>query len=189
MSEPRHLACSVDHVPLLYAGALAIDDYKRPGFVGVAPLSERAVEPVGHVAKAGIWYLVAREPAKGYRTFSAQRIAGVDELAEPFVRPADFNLESYEQQSIDDSYEVVLRVAKASVGGLAPYWETASSKRTFSKRARVARPVFIDGKPGAVWMHAGEVGVAFRFTIMDDRITAIDLIADRAAIAQLVIER
>lgn len=38
-------------------------------------------------------------------------------------------------------------------------------------------------------MHAGEVRVAFRFTIMDDRITGIDLIADRAAIAQSVIER
>lgn len=38
-------------------------------------------------------------------------------------------------------------------------------------------------------MHAGEVRVAFRFGIMDHRITAIDLIADRAAIAQSVIER
>jgi len=32
-------------------------------------------------------------------------------------------------------------------------------------------------------MQAGEVRVVFRFTVMDDHITAIDLIADRAAIA------
>lgn len=61
--------------------------------------------------------------------------------------------------------------------------------RTFSGRANAAQPVFIDGNPGAVWMHAGEVRVAFRFRITDDRITAIDLIADQAAIARSVIER
>jgi RNA polymerase sigma-70 factor (ECF subfamily) len=61
--------------------------------------------------------------------------------------------------------------------------------RTFSGRASAAQPAYIDGKPGAVWMHAREIRVAFRFTITDDRITAIDLIADPAALAQSVIER
>lgn len=61
--------------------------------------------------------------------------------------------------------------------------------RTFSSRARAALPVFIDGQPGAVWMHEGELRVAFRFTIADDRITAIDLIADSTALARAVIER
>lgn len=60
--------------------------------------------------------------------------------------------------------------------------------RAFSGRARAAQPVFIDGKPGAVWLHEREVRVAFRFSITGDRITAIDLIADRAALAQSVIE-
>ena len=87
--------------------------------------------------------------------------------------------------------------AVAAMGGAA-YWENdlqagiegaAAVARTFSGRASAAQPVFIDGNPGAVWMHAGEVRVAFRFRITDDRITAIDLIADRAAIAQSVIER
>jgi hypothetical protein len=40
-----------------------------------------------------------------------------------------------------------------------------------------------------VWMHEGEMRVAFRFTITGDRITAIDLIGDRAALAQSAIER
>lgn len=87
--------------------------------------------------------------------------------------------------------------AVAAMGGAA-YWQNDlqagvrgadAVARTFSGRARAAQPVFIDGKPGAVWMHEGEVRVAFRFTITDDRITAIDLVADRAAIAQSVIER
>lgn len=37
-------------------------------------------------------------------------------------------------------------------------------------------------------MNAGEVRVAFRFRITDERITAIDLIADPATLAQSVIE-
>ena len=87
--------------------------------------------------------------------------------------------------------------AVVAMGG-AEYWQNDRLQagiegadavaRTFLGRARAAQPGFVDGKPGAVWMHAGEVRVAFRFRIMDDRITAIDLIADRAALAQSVIE-
>ena len=36
--------------------------------------TERVLEPLGLVAKAGVWYLVGNEPGKGYRTFRAQRI-------------------------------------------------------------------------------------------------------------------
>lgn len=85
-----------------------------------------------------------------------------------------------------------------AMGGAA-YWETDRLEagiegadavaRMFSGRARAAQPAFIDGKPGAVWMHEREVRVAFRFTIADDRITAIDIIGDSAALAQSVIER
>jgi hypothetical protein len=38
-------------------------------------------------------------------------------------------------------------------------------------------------------MHEGEVRVAFCFTITGDRITAIDLVADPAGLAQSIIER
>ncbi len=88
--------------------------------------------------------------------------------------------------------------AVLAMGG-AEYWQSDRLKtgiqgaetvaRTFAGRARAAQPVFIDGEPGAVWIHEGEVRVAFRFTVTDDRITAIDMIADRDAIAQAVIER
>lgn len=87
--------------------------------------------------------------------------------------------------------------AVMAMGGAA-YWQNDRLRagiegadavaQTFSRRARAAQPVLIDGKPGAVWMHDGELRVAFRFDITDDRIAAIDLIADRAAIAQSVIE-
>ncbi len=88
--------------------------------------------------------------------------------------------------------------AVVAMGGAA-YWQSdrlqagiegaEAVARTFSGRANAAQPVAINGEPGAVWMQAGDVGVAFRFSIVDELIAAIDLIADRAAIAQLVIER
>ncbi len=73
-------------------------------------------------------------------------------------------------------------------GGAFPMEGADAVARTFSGRARAAQAVFIDGKPGAVWMHEREVRVAFRFTIANDRITAIDLVADRDALEQSVIE-
>jgi RNA polymerase sigma factor (sigma-70 family) len=85
-----------------------------------------------------------------------------------------------------------------AMGG-AEYWQTDrldagieganTVAQMFSKRARAAQPVSIDGEPGAVWMHEGVVRVAFRFRIKNDRIAAIDLVADPAAIAQSLIEQ
>src|SRR5580700_4948319 len=96
--------------------------------------------------------------------------------------------------------EATLRADAAVVAmGGATYWQNDRLQagiegadavaRTFYGRARAAQPALIDGKPGAVWMHDRQVLVAFRFTIAGDRITAIDLIGDSAAIAQSVIER
>ena len=82
-----------------------------------------------------------------------------------------------------------------AMGG-AEYWQSdrlqtgiqgaQAVAQTFSERARAALPALVEGRPGAVWMHERRVRVAFRFTIVDDRITAIDLIADPAALARSV---
>jgi RNA polymerase sigma factor (sigma-70 family) len=87
--------------------------------------------------------------------------------------------------------------AVVAMGGAA-YWQTDRLRdgvrgadavaRTFSSRARAAQPVLIDGKPGAVWVHEGKVRVAFRFTVTDERITDIELVADPATLAQSAIE-
>lgn len=95
----------------------------------VGSLSERVVDPLGLVAKAGVWYLVATEPDKGYRTFRAERIAGVDTVAERFVRPADFDLDAYWRSAVASmeqrpaqTYEVVLRVRSEALAKLV-YWD------------------------------------------------------------------
>jgi predicted DNA-binding transcriptional regulator YafY len=95
-------------------------------------VTERLVDPLGLVAKAGVWYLIAREADKGYRTFRAQRIIGIEDRAQSFVRPTDFDLEAYWNSSVasiehrsEPQYPVVLRVRPEALHTLALYWEAA----------------------------------------------------------------
>jgi len=48
---------------------------------------------------------------------------------------------------------------------------------TFTGRAHAARLALIDGRPGAVWSVGGRPRVVFSFTIIDDLITAIEMIS------------
>jgi predicted DNA-binding transcriptional regulator YafY len=56
------------------------------------PESERIVHPLGLVAKASVWYLVAGTDA-GLRTFRLNRMRSVAVTSEPVDRPDDFDLE------------------------------------------------------------------------------------------------
>lgn len=55
---------------------------------------------------------------------------------------------------------------------------------TFAGRAQAARPALVDGAPGAAWVHAGQTQVAFGFTVVDGRITEIELLADPDALSE-----
>jgi RNA polymerase sigma-70 factor, ECF subfamily len=50
--------------------------------------------------------------------------------------------------------------------------------RTFAGRARAARLALVDGDPGLVWLQGGQPRVVFAFTVVDDRVVAIDLLSD-----------
>ncbi|HVA36382.1 MAG TPA: YafY family protein [Candidatus Dormibacteraeota bacterium] len=56
--------------------------------------TDRVVEPLGLVAKAGIWYLVARSSGE-MRVFRASRIRGVERSAQRFTRPDGFSLDRF----------------------------------------------------------------------------------------------
>ncbi len=93
--------------------------------------TQRLLEPLGLVAKAGVWYLVGNEPDKGFRTFRAQRITALEELAVRFERPADFNLEAHWNSSVasierrpGDDYQVVLRGRPPVLAHLTAYWDS-----------------------------------------------------------------
>jgi RNA polymerase sigma factor (sigma-70 family) len=57
----------------------------------------------------------------------------------------------------------------------------------FAGRAKAAEGALIDGEPGVIWRHGTVVRAAFRFTIADDRITAIDLVMDPDRLSALEI--
>jgi predicted DNA-binding transcriptional regulator YafY len=87
---------------------------------------ERAVDPLGLVLKAGIWYLVAVAVAAGaVRTYRVARVRRVTVTDQPVVRPEGFDLAAYWAESTS-AYEretpsttVTVRVEPRAVGMLA----------------------------------------------------------------------
>ena len=94
-----------------------------------AKTTERTIDPLGLVAKAGIWYLVARSGDE-YRTFRAERILFVSPTDETFTRPADFDLDTYWRTWITTIEEnarrfvVIVSVAPSELETVSRYWET-----------------------------------------------------------------
>jgi RNA polymerase sigma factor (sigma-70 family) len=144
---------------------------------------------------------LASRARRRVRGASAGRDAGTqrhDELVRAFLAASRKGYFSTLLALLDPGATLRADTAVLAMGGAA-YWgndrlqtgiEGADAvARTFSRRASAAQPVFIDGEPGAVWMQAGELRVAFRFTIEGERISAIELVADPAALARSVIER
>ena len=88
-----------------------------------------------------------------------------------------------------DPEAVVLADAAAVIAGAeAEVRGAAAVAATFVGRAKAARLALLDGEPGLIWTHRGEVRVAFAFTVLDGRIAGIELIADPARIAAMGVE-
>jgi RNA polymerase sigma-70 factor (ECF subfamily) len=69
---------------------------------------------------------------------------------------------------------------------LAPEVRGATAvAQTFSGRARAAQPALVNGAPGLVWARGAEPRAVLRFTVLREKIAAIDLIADPERIHQL----
>lgn len=87
--------------------------------------------------------------------------------------------------------DVVCRADAASVsmGGPVPLLVGPHAvANRFNGGAQAARLTIVDGLAGAAWMHRGEAKVIFDFTVIDDKIVAIDLLADPEVLAGLVLE-
>ena len=82
--------------------------------------------------------------------------------------------------------DIVLRAdsAAAQMGADAEAIGPRAVAGIFSGRAKALRPALIDGAPGAVWTHRGEIRVVFAFTFTGGTITAIEQIADPERIAR-----
>jgi predicted DNA-binding transcriptional regulator YafY len=91
--------------------------------------SERVAEPLGLVAKAGVWYLVARKEDGEMRVFRADRIIAVDVSGGTFERPVDFKLDEFWESwsarfmASLPRYVVRVRVAPEAIDDITGYWE------------------------------------------------------------------
>jgi len=89
--------------------------------------TERVVDPLGLVSKAGVWYVVAMT-AEGYRSFRVDRIRELHERGERFTRPVDFDLDAYWRESSTyrgrriDSFAFEMRVARHALADVTNYW-------------------------------------------------------------------
>ena len=97
-----------------------------------AAMSDRIAEPLGLVAKAGVWYLAARYNEE-MRVFRCDRIVEVEVTPETFERPADFDLAKFWQSSSASyeaslpTYVVHLLVAPDALDDVGSYWEAQFS--------------------------------------------------------------
>lgn len=86
--------------------------------------------------------------------------------------------------------DVVVRADATAVEmGAAPEVRGATAVlNTFLGRAVGAQPAFINGVAGAAWAPGGRIRAVISFSVMDGKVTAIDLVADRERLDQLDVE-
>jgi predicted DNA-binding transcriptional regulator YafY len=92
---------------------------------------ERAIEPLGLVLKAGIWYLVARTAGQ-FRTYRVSRTVGVELTTETFKRPDGFDLGRHWAGSIaayEKDFERVDLVLRVPGERLEDVWSTIGRER------------------------------------------------------------
>jgi predicted DNA-binding transcriptional regulator YafY len=89
----------------------------------------RTIDPLGLVAKAGVWYLIARLSEElEMRSFRVERMRSVDELPTRFERPPEFDLERYwsdtsaQFKQTSPEYFVTLRTAIDAIDRVTLYW-------------------------------------------------------------------
>jgi RNA polymerase sigma factor (sigma-70 family) len=58
----------------------------------------------------------------------------------------------------------------------------------FSGGAKAARPARLDGLAGLVWAQGGNTRVAFEFTVVGDKVTRIEMVADPDVLGEIDIE-
>jgi RNA polymerase sigma-70 factor (ECF subfamily) len=85
--------------------------------------------------------------------------------------------------------DAVLRADEAALNlGATQATGAPAVAETFSGRARAAQLALIDGIPGLTWSRGGQPKVVFVFTITNDKVTAINLLADPDLLSELDVE-
>lgn len=182
----------LDALPPAERVAFVLHDTFDVPFDDIAAILGRTPEAARQLASRG------RRRVRGASAGRDAMTQRHDELVRAFLQASRSGEFSALLALLDPGATLRADAAVTAMGGAA-YWQSdrleagiegaEAVARTFLGRARAALPAFIDGEPGAVWMHDGELRVAFRFRIAGDRIAEIVLVADRDALARSVVER
>jgi hypothetical protein len=188
-SDPEHEALLADSVGLAMLVVLdALTPAERVAFVlhdvfaipfdEIAPIVEPSVPATRQLASRARARVRGREATV---EVDRRRKAAVVDAFLAAARKGDFDA----LLAVLDP-DVVLRADGRAVAlGAAVETRGADPVAAWSRRARGAVPALIAGAPAAAWAPGGSLRVVYDFTTSEDRITAIELIADPERLAGL----
>jgi RNA polymerase sigma-70 factor (ECF subfamily) len=141
--------------------------------------------------------IVGRSPAAARQLASRarHRVQGADPAGAVDRSRARRTVEAFLSASRDGDFgalltlldpEVVLTAdADAVRVGASEARGSQAVAETFAGRARAARLALINGQPGLVWAPGGKAQMVFGFTVEEDKITAIQLLANSVTLDDL----
>ena len=146
---------------------------------------ERTIEPLGLVAKAGTWYVVARSVDAALLTYRVDRIDDAHATGETFARPADFHLADYWSEAASRFERQMLReTVRLRLGPRAVRWLVHVADPDAAVQA-----VATAGPPDADGWRELELGVesihvaAHQLVALGSEVEALDPPELRAALA------
>ena len=77
----------------------------------------------------------------------------------------------------------------AAMGAEAELRGAEAIARAYDGRAQALAPALVDGLPGALWRHRGDIKVVFVFEVVGDRVREVTLVADPERIARAEVSR
>jgi predicted DNA-binding transcriptional regulator YafY len=122
------------------------------------PEAERTVHPLGLVAKASVWYLVAATDA-GMRTFRLSRVREVTLMQDPAERPEGFDLETHWRAVVAelDERRVTFRATARVEAEAIPWLRSSLGTRVAIREENAGDRVEIEIRSWSARSLAGEL--------------------------------
>ncbi|NMO88995.1 sigma-70 family RNA polymerase sigma factor [Actinomycetospora sp. TBRC 11914] len=168
--------------------AFVLHDVFGLPFDEIAPIVERSVPATRQLASRA-----RRRVRGGGSTDGGDDAARRREVVGAFLtaaREGDFGalLAVLDPEVVLRADPVAVAMAAANAGRGAPELVPAvggadAVARVFAGRAQAAAPALLDGEPGLAFAVGGRTVTLFRFTVVDGRVAAIDLVADPEVVA------
>jgi RNA polymerase sigma factor (sigma-70 family) len=168
--------------------AFVLHDVFGLPFDEIAPIVDRSVPATRQLASRA-----RRRVRGGGTTAGGDDAARRRDVVEAFLaasREGDFGalLAVLDPEVVLRADPIAVSMAAANAGrgapGLEPQVAGADAvARVFAGRARAATPALLDGEPGLAFARGRRIVSLFRMTIVDGRITAVDLVADPETVA------